>query len=238
MAQTPIRFPLNGKRHQAVQRGLLGSVARHLARERRRWPCGSNYCAMASTARSIHRSGSALSTPAQSRRLIKKTESAYPRPSDRRLSRKTRAAVGKPPDTTAASPAVRSADSPGAKPPSVRQRENTSTPLLLRPLELCVCETCGTPIMLDGKQKRIRAVAPNLMGHNAAKLPATCHVFYDPANAVPGPNDGRPVYEGLRPEIVWPSGLQGPISVPAPWPLRPSRQSRTRGTGGSLRVIC
>jgi len=60
-------------------------AARHLARERRRWPCGSNYCAMASTARSIHRSGSALSTRAQSRRLIKKTESAYPRPRNRRL---------------------------------------------------------------------------------------------------------------------------------------------------------
>jgi hypothetical protein len=108
------------------------AAARHLAQERHRWPCGRDYCAMASTARSIHRSGSALSTPAQSRRLIKKTESAYPRPRDRRLSRKTRAAVGKPPDATIVLPAVRSADSPGANPPSVRQRENTSTPLLLQ----------------------------------------------------------------------------------------------------------
>ncbi len=72
------------------------------------------------------------------------------------------------------------------------------------PLELCVCETCGTPIMLDDKQKRIRVVVPNLMGYDAKNLPATYHAFYDPATGVPKPNDGRPVYEGLRPDFVWP----------------------------------
>ena len=33
------------------------------------------------------------------------------------------------------------------------------------PLELCTCSTCGKPIMLDDKQKRIRVLVPNLMGH-------------------------------------------------------------------------
>jgi hypothetical protein len=37
-----------------------------------------------------------------------------PPPCDRRLSRKTRAAVGKPPGSTIVTPAVSSADSPGA----------------------------------------------------------------------------------------------------------------------------
>ena len=74
------------------------------------------------------------------------------------------------------------------------------------PLELCVCETCGTPIMLDDKQKRIRVVVPNLMGYDANKLPATYHAFYDPATGVAKPNDGRPVCEGLRPDFVWPQG--------------------------------
>ena len=74
------------------------------------------------------------------------------------------------------------------------------------PLELCVCESCGTPIMLDDKQKRIRAVVPNLMGYDANNMPATYHAFYDPATGVPRPNDGRPVHEGLRPDFVWPQG--------------------------------
>ena len=74
------------------------------------------------------------------------------------------------------------------------------------PLELCVCESCGTPIMLDDKQKRIRAVVPNLMGYDANSMPATYHAFYDPATGVPKPNDGRPVHEGLRPDFVWPQG--------------------------------
>jgi hypothetical protein len=74
------------------------------------------------------------------------------------------------------------------------------------PLELCVCETCGTPVMLDDKQKRIRVVVPNLMNYDSAALPATYHAFYDPATGVPRPNDGTPVYEGLRPDFVWPQG--------------------------------
>jgi|SRR5690606_11792610 len=72
------------------------------------------------------------------------------------------------------------------------------------PLELCTCATCGKPIMLDDKQKRIRVIVPNLMGYDASKLPPTYHAFYDPATGVPKPNDGRPVYEGLRPEFSWP----------------------------------
>ena len=72
------------------------------------------------------------------------------------------------------------------------------------PLELCTCATCGTPIMLDDKQKRIRVIVPNLMGYDAAKLPATYHAFYDPATGVPRPHDGRPVHAALRPEFVWP----------------------------------
>ena len=74
------------------------------------------------------------------------------------------------------------------------------------PLQLCLCETCGTPVMLDDKQQRIRVVASNLMGYDASKLPATYHAFYDPATGVPKPNDGRPAYEGLRPGFVWPKG--------------------------------
>ncbi len=73
------------------------------------------------------------------------------------------------------------------------------------PLDLCLCETCGTPIMLDDKQNRIRVVVPNLMGYDAAKLPATYHAFYDPAIGVAKPSDGRAVYPGLRPEFVWPT---------------------------------
>ena len=72
------------------------------------------------------------------------------------------------------------------------------------PLELCVCVTCGTPIMLDDKQKRIRVIVPNLMGYDAAKLPATYHAFYDPAAGAPKPSDGRPVYNSLRPDFAWP----------------------------------
>ncbi|MBX2870075.1 MAG: GFA family protein [Acidiferrobacterales bacterium] len=83
-----------------------------------------------------------------------------------------------------------------------RQPFNASNPD--GPLELCTCANCGTPIMLDDKLKRIRAIVPNLMGHNADNLPATYHAFYDPATGVPEPNDGRPVYSGLRPDFVWP----------------------------------
>lgn len=74
------------------------------------------------------------------------------------------------------------------------------------PLDLCLCETCGTPIMLDDKQGRIRVVVPNLMGYDAALLPATYHAFFDPAAGAAQPQDGRPVYEGLRPNFEWPQG--------------------------------
>jgi hypothetical protein len=73
------------------------------------------------------------------------------------------------------------------------------------PLELCTCATCGTPIMLDDKESRIRAIVPNLMGFDPGSLPATYHAFYDPASGAPAPDDGRPVYEGLRPDFVWPA---------------------------------
>ena len=33
---------------------------------------------------------------------------------------------------------------------------------------------------------------------------ATYHAFYDTSKGYPKPTDGRPVYEGLRPEFVWP----------------------------------
>jgi hypothetical protein len=72
------------------------------------------------------------------------------------------------------------------------------------PLELCTCSTCGTPIMLDDKQGRIRAIVPNLMGYDPASMPATYHAFYDPSAGGPAPDDGRPVYPGLRPDFVWP----------------------------------
>jgi len=73
------------------------------------------------------------------------------------------------------------------------------------PIELCTCEKCGKPIMLDDKQKRIRVIVPNLMGYDGKNLAATYHAFYDPATGVPKPADGRPVYPGLRPEFVWPA---------------------------------
>ena len=73
------------------------------------------------------------------------------------------------------------------------------------PLELCTCTACGKPIMLDDRQRRIRAIVPNLMGYDAAALPATYHAFFDPAAGAPVPEDGRPVYEGLRPDFAWPS---------------------------------
>jgi hypothetical protein len=74
------------------------------------------------------------------------------------------------------------------------------------PLELCTCQACGSPIMLDDKQKRIRVIVPNLMGHDAKKLRATYHAFFDPATGVKRPTDGLPVHEGLRPDFVWPKG--------------------------------
>lgn len=73
------------------------------------------------------------------------------------------------------------------------------------PLELCTCSTCGQPIMLDDKQRRIRAVVPNLMGFDAEKLPASYHAFFDEEAGGARPSDGRPVYAGLRPDFAWPA---------------------------------
>ena len=73
------------------------------------------------------------------------------------------------------------------------------------PLELCTCSECGTPIMLDDKEHRIRAIVPNLMGFDSDSMPATYHAFYDESTGEPAPDDGRPVYEGMRPEFVMPA---------------------------------
>jgi len=72
------------------------------------------------------------------------------------------------------------------------------------PLELCVCADCGTPIMLDDKQKRIRVAVPNIMGYDASFPAASYHAFYDDTKGYPKPDDGRPVHDALRPEFVWP----------------------------------
>ncbi len=72
------------------------------------------------------------------------------------------------------------------------------------PLELCTCSDCGAPIMLDDKQGRIRVIVPNLMGYDSESLPATYHAFYDASTAAAAPDDGRPVYDSLRPDFVWP----------------------------------
>ena len=74
------------------------------------------------------------------------------------------------------------------------------------PLELCTCAECGAPILLDDKQKRIRVAVPNLMGYDAGFPKATYHAFYDDTKGYPKPNDGRPVYEGFRPDFVMPKG--------------------------------
>jgi hypothetical protein len=73
------------------------------------------------------------------------------------------------------------------------------------PLELCTCADCGAPIMLDDKQHRIRVIVPNLMGYDPTSLPATYHAFFDASTGAKAPDDGRPVYEGLRPDFVWPN---------------------------------
>ena len=72
------------------------------------------------------------------------------------------------------------------------------------PLDLCTCAACGTPIMLDDKERRFRVIVPNLMGHDADAMPATYHAFYDPASGAPAPSDGRPVYPGMQPDFVMP----------------------------------
>jgi len=72
------------------------------------------------------------------------------------------------------------------------------------PLELCTCSSCGTPILLNDKQRRIRIIVPNLMGHDPASMPATYHAFFDPSAGAETPDDGRPVHEGLHPSFVMP----------------------------------
>ena len=75
------------------------------------------------------------------------------------------------------------------------------------PLEICLCEACEAVLMLDDKQKRIRVAVPNVMGYDDAKFPqATYHAFWDETKGYAKPDDGRPVYDGLRPEFVWPEG--------------------------------
>jgi len=73
------------------------------------------------------------------------------------------------------------------------------------PLDLCVCKDCGTPIMLDDREKRIRAIVPNLMGMDPAAMPTTYHAFWDKTKGYKKPDDGKPVYDSLRPEFSWPS---------------------------------
>ena len=73
------------------------------------------------------------------------------------------------------------------------------------PLELCTCATCGTPLLLDDKENRIRAIVPNLMGYGDSIDSPSYHAFYDPSTGEPKPDDGRPVYEALRPDFTWPT---------------------------------
>jgi len=72
------------------------------------------------------------------------------------------------------------------------------------PLELCTCSDCGAPIMVNDKERRVRVIVPNLMGYDPASMPATYHAFYNPASGEPAPDDGRPVYDALHPDFVWP----------------------------------
>jgi len=75
------------------------------------------------------------------------------------------------------------------------------------PLELCTCKECGAAVLLDDKEGRIRVAVPNVMGYDDAAFPkATYHAFYDSSKGYDKPDDGRPVYEGLRPDFVWPEG--------------------------------
>lgn len=75
------------------------------------------------------------------------------------------------------------------------------------PLEICQCTECDGVIMLDDKESRIRVAVPNVMGYDVATFPtATYHAFWDESKGYAKPDDGRPVYEGLRPEFVWPAG--------------------------------
>lgn len=74
------------------------------------------------------------------------------------------------------------------------------------PLELCVCAECGSPLMVDDRQRRIRVEVPNLMGFDDANFPkVTYHAFWDETKGYAKPDDGLPVYDGLKPDFVWPA---------------------------------
>lgn len=74
------------------------------------------------------------------------------------------------------------------------------------PLELCTCADCGAALMLDDKEKRIRVAVPNVMGYDTGSFPdATYHAFYDDSKGYAKPDDGRPVYDSLRPDFTWPA---------------------------------
>ena len=74
------------------------------------------------------------------------------------------------------------------------------------PLELCTCKECGAALLLDDKLHRIRVAVPNVMGYDDANFPkATYHAFWDETKGYPKPDDGRPVYEGLRPDFSMPA---------------------------------
>lgn len=74
------------------------------------------------------------------------------------------------------------------------------------PLEICLCAECDAVLMLDDKEKRIRVAVPNVMGYDDAAFPAaTYHAFYDATKDYAKPEDGRPVYDSLRPDFTWPA---------------------------------
>jgi len=73
------------------------------------------------------------------------------------------------------------------------------------PLELCTCKECGAAILLDDRQHRIRVAVPNVMGYDVGHFPqASYHAFWDETKGYAKPDDGRPVFAGLRPEFAWP----------------------------------
>lgn len=74
------------------------------------------------------------------------------------------------------------------------------------PMELWTCKECGAPIMVEDRQKRIRVAAPAVMGYGDNFPAPTYHAFWDESKGYPAPSDGRPVYEGLRPEFTMPKG--------------------------------
>src|SRR3546814_19288509 len=80
------------------------------------------------------------------------------------------------------------------------------------PLELCTCATCGSPIMLDDKQHRIRVIVPNLMGYGSQIEPPAYPAFYNPDSAEQQPRDGRPSSAALRPAFLWPQAALAGVS--------------------------